>query len=329
MMAEAGGVPIARTPEGTTKTTMDVTRDEQQRPSAGRVASVTVTFHPDRRRLTEQIEALCGQVDDILIVDNGSTEEIGEIVPPASGARIFPLGDNRGIAHGFNVGIRAARDSGAEFVLLLDHDSIPTPGMVAALLAAHAPQNAPAAPRIAATGPRIRDLRDRHDYPFIRLGWTHNRHVRCAAAELVETDFIISSGALIAMDALRQIGELDESLFIDSVDFEWCCRARSLGYRLLGVCGATLDHWLGDHRRQVMPGMALVIHSPHRLYYMTRNRLLLYRRAYVPLKWKIKDVIRMGCKFIVTILLVAPRRLYARMTWVAIRDAVAGRGGRL
>jgi len=75
--------------------------------------------------------------------------------------------------------------------------------------------------------------------------------------------------------------------------------------------------------------MALVIHSPHRLYYMTRNRLLLYRRAYVPLKWKIKDVIRMGCKFIVTILLVAPRRLYARMTWVAIRDAVAGRGGRL
>jgi rhamnosyltransferase len=311
---------------------MDVTRDEHRHFSAdraARVASVTVTYNPDRQRLAEQVEALRGQVDDILIVDNGSTASIGEVVAAASGARIFPLGDNRGIAHGFNVGIRAARELGADFVLLLDHDSIPTPGMVAALLAAHRPANAAGTRRIAATGPRIRDLRDRHDYPFIRLGWTHNRHMRCAAAELVETDFIISSGALIAMDAVREVGELDESLFIDSVDFEWCCRARSLGYRLLGVCGARLDHWLGDHRRQLMPGMALVIHSPHRLYYMTRNRLLLYTRAYVPLKWKIKDVVRMACKFIVTIVLVAPRRLYARMTWVAIRDGVAGRGGRL
>jgi rhamnosyltransferase len=70
------------------------------------------------------------------------------------------------------------------------------------------------------------------------------------------------------------------------------------------------------------------VHSPERIYYMTRNRLLLYQRAYMPLKWKLKDLLRFLAKFAATVLLVRPRRENARMTLWAIRDALAGRGGR-
>jgi rhamnosyltransferase len=65
-----------------------------------------------------------------------------------------------------------------------------------------------------------------------------------------------------------------------------------------------------------------------RLYYMTRNRILLYQRAYVPLKWKLKDFLRVLAKFAATMLFVSPRREYARMSYWAVRDALARRGGK-
>ena len=78
-----------------------------------------------------------------------------------------------------------------------------------------------------------------------------------------------------------------------------------------------------------MNAFELVVHSPERIYYMTRNRFLLYRRDYMPLKWKLKDVLRWMGKFGATILLVPPRLEYLRMTVRALRDAVGGRTGKL
>ena len=184
---------------------------------------------------------------------------------------------------------------------------------------------------IAALGPRVKDLRDSREYPFVRLGWLRNRHVRCDAAsqDVIPCDFLISSGTLMPLAAYTQVGPFEDGLFIDSVDREWCFRALDRGFVLLGVCAASLDHRLGDERRRALLGMELVVHSPARLYYMTRNRLLLYQRAYVPLKWKLKDFLRVLAKFAATMLFVAPRGEYARMTLRAVRDALAGRGGKL
>ena len=97
---------------------------------------------------------------------------------------------------------------------------------------------------------------------------------------------------------------------------------------LYGVCATHLDHRLGD-RRQAVFNVELVVHSPERVYYMTRNRFLLYRRGYMPLKRKLKDWLRWMAKFSATMMLIAPRAQYARMTARAIRDALTGRGGKL
>lgn len=302
-----------------------------------RVSSVTVAFDPDPARLEEQLRALGGQVDRIIVVDNGSDPPVEKLVGKFSGldrerVRIIALPENQGIARGLNAGIAEARAGGAEFVVLLDHDSVPAPDMVELMVASYRRHTAqPGATRIAAMGPRVKDLRDAREYPFIRLGWFRNRHLRCGGPgdEVVDCDFLISSGTLLPVAAFDAVGAFEEGLFIDSVDREWCFRARARGFTLKGVCAAQLDHRLGDHRRCVAGGIELVVHSPTRLYYMTRNRMLLYQRAYVPLKWKLKDFLRVLAKFAATLLLVAPRAEYARMTWWAIRDALARRGGKL
>jgi rhamnosyltransferase len=298
---------------------------------SARVASITVAFHPDPARLAAQVAALRGQVDDIVIVDNASTGAAAEAVQAlksngAPALRVISLADNLGVALGFNEGIQAAARRGCDYILLLDHDSIPAPGMVAALLAAH--REAAARGPVAAVGPRVRDTRDRHEYPFIRLGWMHNARVRCeAGASLVACDFLISSGSLISMEAYRAIGAFDADLFIDFVDLEWCCRARAMGYSLYGACAAHLDHELGDEPRTVLGGVRILVYSPERLYYMTRNRMLLWRRAHMPLRWKVKDVPRGVVKVATALLFARPRREYLRMTLAALRDAAAGAGG--
>ena len=297
------------------------------------MASVTVAFNPDAARLAAQLTALASQVSRMIVVDNGSRRAVRDDLERLLGAEAvartewLSLEENQGLARGFNVGVREARSWGARYALLLDHDSIPADGMVAHLIAAHAGDGNE---RVAATGPRVRDVRDDREFPFIRLGWPRNRHLRCGGAEgTVGCDFLISSGCLVSLDAFEAVGEFDETLFIDSVDLEWCFRARSRGYALYGACGARLDHRLGDERLAVLNRYEMVVHSPERLYYMTRNRLMLYWRGYMPLSWKVKDAVRGLAKCAATMALVQPRAQYARMTLRAFRDAAAGRGGKL
>ena len=306
-----------------------------------RITSITVAFNPDPCRLVTQLATLRDQIDEIVVVDNGSAQpiktilaqpETATLIGGASHINIIILAENQGIASGFNTGIATAREGGAEFVLLLDQDSVPAPDMVSRLLKGYQQASGEnATGGVAAVGPRIVDARDKHEFPFIRLGWFRNQHIRCADSHenLVACDFLISSGSLIAMTAFDKIGGFDEALFIDSVDLEWCFRARSARLSLYGICDAKLDHRLGDHRRVVLNKIFLVVHSPLRIYYITRNRILLYWRPHVPLKWKLKDLLRMAAKFMAIMLFVAPRREYLRMTLLAIRDGFANRGGRL
>jgi rhamnosyltransferase len=296
----------------------------------GRIASITVAFNPEPDRILAQLDALADQVDDVIIVDNASRQPAEELVAHCHRpVHLLRLDANAGMARGMNLGIREARRLGARYVLLLDHDSVPQPGMIAAL--GEAMEEAARGPQpVAAVGPRIRDPRDPREYPFIRLRWLRNEHRTCRAGEaIVPCDFLISSGVMLRLEALDAIGDFDESLFIDNVDLEWCFRARRLGFALYGACAAVLDHRLGDERKRVCKGVELVVHPPERTYYMTRNRLRLYARASMPLKWKYKDLLRAMAKFTATVLFVPPRREYARMTWRGIRDAFGRRGGAL
>ncbi len=306
-----------------------------------RITSITVAFNADPTLLARQLVALQDQVGNIVIVDNGSVPSIKsglnqpEIAATLAGAPhidFVELPENDGIAVGFNVGIEAARRQGAELVLLMDHDSVPAADMVSKLYAGYLQViSKSTASKVAAIGPRIVDTRDAQEFPFIRLGWFRNRHIRCGGNQenLVSCDLLISSGTLVSIDAFDNIGKFDETLFIDNVDLEWCCRARARGFLLYGVCDAQLNHRLGDRRRVVLSQLVLVVHSPLRMYYQTRNRLLLYRRDYIPLKWAIKDFLRMVARFAATIVFVAPRGQYLRMTILAMRDGFANRGGRL
>ena len=265
------------------------------------IHAVIVAYHPEPARFSGLLRALTGQVDGIVVVDNGNGVD-------APGCVVLPQRENVGIATAQNTGIRAALGAGASHVLLLDHDSVPAPDMVARLREALDAAVA-RGERAAAAGPVFVDESAGGESWFVRFGPFGFRRERCADnAFRIEADFLIASGTLIRADALRDVGPMDDALFIDHVDTDWCLRARAKGWRLYGVCAARMSHRLGERAVRAAGSRPFYVHGPLRQYYTFRNSALLYRRPHAPARWIFGDAMRL-LKLLAASALFAPPRL--------------------
>ncbi len=104
-----------------------------------RVIAVIVTYN--RRDLVlESLGAVCGQgrpPDGVIVVDNASADGTAAAVRASFPAvHLAELGANYGGAGGFAYGMAQALAHGADFVWLMDDDTVPEPGALEALLQA-------------------------------------------------------------------------------------------------------------------------------------------------------------------------------------------------
>lgn len=295
------------------------------------ICAVIVTYFPDRIRLTEQVGRLAIQADRLIIVDNGSpTEIVAWLKELADGHRglldLVELDVNLGIAAAQNVGMERAFSEGATRILLMDHDSLPEPGMVARLAATY-DQLSRRGILVAAVGPRYLDSRQNNPPPFIRVCRGRLQRLQCPDSDTVnEVDYLIASGSLISREAFEAVGPMNEDLFIDYVDIEWGLRARARGYRSFGVCGAAMSHDLGEAPIVIL-GAAKPNHSVARHYFQFRNASWLYVHGDVPRGWKFVDGYRLLLRFGFYALFARPRRAHVFAMLRGLRDGVLGRLG--
>lgn len=300
----------------------------------GKVIAVIVTHRPEIRATRALLEDLAPQVDDVVVVDNGSPPESVSALLEATGAlgmTLLDLGSNRGIGAAQNAGIGWARERDADFLLLSDQDSIPADDMVARLLAGFSRAVATGLP-VAAVGPITVDKRNGDAVLlFSEQRWGPRRaHVPDEVGALVPAAFLIASGCLISAPALDAVGVMNEPWFIDHIDLEWGLRARNAGYTLYGVADAYLRHELGD-RVQRIPGRPrdVHIHSAVRNYYMARNTVLLIRSGLMKRQWCWGYAAWITKYIVFYILSVPPRSVRARLLLQGLRDGLRGRTGPL
>jgi rhamnosyltransferase len=294
-----------------------------------RICAVLVSYHPDTDVLERALKALRPQVDELVVVDNGSSQEKLDWLHDRAkrlSFEVLPLGRNTGVATALNHGIGSAVQRGCGYVLLMDQDSIPEADMVARLVAAHRELEA-SGTKVAAVGPRYVDPISRHSSYFVRLGWFTFKRISChpeRPCERIPTDFLITSGSLVSLVTLDAVGVLDDEFFIDHVDTEWCLRARHLGYRTFGVCDAVMHHSLGSETVRVWLGRwrHVPVHSPLRHYYTFRNSLWLQRRPYAPLPWIVNNTIRLFLMFAFFSLFIPPRLQHLRMMLKGLREGI-------
>lgn len=236
------------------------------------VAAVVVVYN-EYQSLIELTQSLSGQVDTIIIIDNSDDGyKVPKIVLNLPSVKYRRLAFNKGLGVGINEGISLSKETGADWVLLLDQDSLVSNGMVDAMLTEYQKKSDLTA--IAMICPDV-FLSDKgvHQYP-LSFSSVLTRKIKTTSDDV---DFAITSGSLIKLSLLETVGLMDETFFIDYIDFDFCLKLRSMGYKILFVKDALLTHRLGENRTNKM-GIRYTFHSPQRVYFQTRNRLIVVRR---------------------------------------------------
>ena len=206
----------------------------------------------------------------ILIVDNGSTDGSEEILRRnLPEEEIIQTGRNLGFSGGNNVGIRRAMEEGAEYLWLLNNDTVVDPEALTALVEAMETE-----PTAAIAGSKVYF----HDDP--RIIWSAGGQWMKGSlalrdrgrgqldegtfAEPCELDSVSGCSMLVRASAIQKTGMMAEDYFLYWEDTEWCARAREKGYRVLFVPGSHIWHKVSASTGQ---------HSCSQYYYYTRNGL--------------------------------------------------------
>ncbi|BCQ24041.1 glycosyltransferase family 2 protein [Caballeronia sp. NK8] len=280
-------------------------------------------FHPDRA-CVERANRLAAATRCV-VVDN---------TPESSGAAALGLDPgityianraNVGIARAINQGVEALIRAGCSTAILFDQDSEPPATLITELPQQIARSEA-AGERVALVGPAYDDPRLRGVAPFVRFGWCRLDRVAPTGHTPLDVDFLISSGSCINLRFWRDIGPMEDALFIDFVDLEWCVRAKRKGFRVLGIPWIRMTHELGGEPVRVF-GRAYPMHGPLRHYYQFRNVIALIRRASMPMTWKSTEIVKLPVRMVIYCMWPTERARHLRMALRGIRDGWLGRLG--
>jgi rhamnosyltransferase len=295
---------------------------------SNRIFAIIVSYYPNFEKLKQLIYDLKTQVKQIIIVDNTPTHSLEHnSFSDWFGVHYVSFGENWGVASAQNFGINWACEQGAEFVMLFDQDSRPHEGMVWLQYCACLRLLAKGV-RVGAVGPRYVDERNDEHPSFSRLkGIKLINSTGKLDGNIVPVDFVISSGALIPMHTLRQVGLMASELFIDQIDIEWGFRAKSMGYRSFGISNALMDHSLGETPLEFC-GRKLLNHSPLRHYYIFRNAVWLIHRNYTPLGWRLYFFKMICIRWLIYTLFVRPRMEYFKMMVRGVWHGLIGKTGK-
>lgn len=184
----------------------------------------------------------------IIVVDNGSEDNSVAVLRAELGdaARLLESPVNLGFAGGVNLGIQAALDDGADWVLLINNDTRADANFYRTLL-----EGAQAHPDYAILAPlilyhdrpdRIWSLGDRLiPGTLITRSLHRNRQVPERLPSFVPVDFLNACCLLVRRDVFETIGLFDPAYFMYGEDVDFCWRARRAGF-LLG-CVTTARIW--------------------------------------------------------------------------------------
>jgi rhamnosyltransferase len=279
-----------------------------------RISCVVVLFNP-QATVVGLVRSLAAAGYGVVVVVNGANEEILREVRAVPSVSVIDNGGNVGLATALNVGIRHAFSSNqSDYVTLFDQDSSPEASMPAALVEE---LEASGIERVACIGPMLDDKKDqsaRYD--------ANNRQRLAECPRSVPT-----SGTVISQPAFDAIGPMMDQLFIDGIDHEWCLRAASKGYAVLVSARTRMLHDMGDASLNYFGQYKPIHRSPIRHYYIVRNAIYLAKLHYLPLGWRMIELLKTVRRMVVYLAVSTNRMRTARLIACALRDGMVSRMG--
>ncbi|MBS1902334.1 MAG: glycosyltransferase family 2 protein [Bacteroidetes bacterium] len=258
----------------------------QQTPRIG-IVLVHLNAYADSALCLQSLESMTYPNAEIIVVDNGSTDGTGyrlrEEFPAVTHLRSE---ENLGFTGGNNIGIEYSMSHGCDHVLLLNNDTIITPGFLEPLV-----ERLLSLDTIAAVSGKI------YYYPSAMGGrdkiiwyagafqkWhTGYHHVGVFEEDRGQFDTACTteyaSGCLMLMrgDLIKTLGGLSKEYFIYWEESDWCMRARERGYSCWYEPRAVIYHNFksAPHGKE----------TPFYMYMQTRNSFIFARKHFHGSVW--------------------------------------------
>jgi hypothetical protein len=231
----------------------------------------------------EALPAALGDLDaSIWVVDNGSADgTVAAVLAQFPAVQLLVNARNVGFAAANNQAIQASR---SRYVLLLNSDTIATPGSIAQLVAFADQQ-----PRAGIVGGRLVNPDGSFqasfaDAPSLRsellsssgLGprlygrWYPSYGPRRSQATR-RVDYIPGACMLTRRSALAEVGLMDEDYFMYSEETDWCLRMWRAGWEVWYLPAARIVHYGGQSTRQMRQAMVRALY---------RSKVRFFRKHY-------------------------------------------------
>lgn len=287
------------------------------RDSTQKILGVVVTYFPDSS-LESRIQKLIEQFEEVLIVDNTPCEESQvslQLLMKFSNLSILRMKKNMGIAYALNEGLNYAKNHGYSWIGTFDQDSTLPDNFLQEIFSGL--KNFPQKDKVAILSP-VYLLPDgsKKSFSYKRKNLTDIRVV----------DFTMTSGNVVNVAKAEQAGGYDNYLFIDYVDFDLCLRFRIKGFLILENAKIILAHDLGknfSHKRFLFKMVGITNYPPSRVYFSTRNRLILYTRFWKTApEFVMKDISKLPMVIIKILLFESEKKSKIQAFFVGFRDGI-------
>lgn len=203
------------------------------------------------KRTIRHLEQVCSGIDvEILVVDNASTDDTGELAAQVlTRGRVIRLEQNVGFGRGANAGIREAT---GRFSLIMNDDVLPEPGSLETLISVLDRDSAIglAGPRMVhvdgSPAPAVRShlpgARDELARIADRLRRRSRRTAYPESDSVTEVSLLICACVIGRTDTLRELGAFNDAYFMYGEDIDICARLQSNGLKTVTVPSATAVH---------------------------------------------------------------------------------------
>lgn len=210
----------------------------------------------------------------IVIVDNASTNDsVSKLNNILSPIEIIVSSENRGYAHGNNIGIKYAEQAGYEYICILNNDTIIDADFIETCKN-ELKNNSQAA----FVSPALVEYKDNNLIQstggdiFINKGIVTLKNHGARRVELlpkIESDYIGGACIMFRTSILKSVGYIPENYFLFFEETEWCYKAQKIGYKNICLTDSYIYH-KGSVSIKSVSGL--------QEYLMARNRVVFVRR---------------------------------------------------
>lgn len=202
----------------------------------------------------------------IIVLDNDSKDDSEEYLRKSLlGCTIIQTGKNLGFAGANNIGMKYAVNNGADYILLLNNDTIVDRNFLDYLI-----KGFEISQDIGMVGGKIYYYNepDKVWYAggeFDKLRAKGKHYTVDDNCDYKIIDFITGCMQLISVKALKKVGYMNEKFFLYFEDVDYCFRFAKNDYKLLYCSNAKIYHKCGG---------SASYKSPLSIFYSNRNRYL-------------------------------------------------------